>query len=114
MSCNKTKVHQSIPLACLLKILRKKSHSHSDKWLAADVLEFVVGNPQTQEHPRINLDENTQTERSFHMVCMLVSGSSFCLFKGFLGARLFIFARYFEETCQRWILKSKHLCFEFV
>lgn len=50
---------------------KKNSHNHSDEWLAADVLEFVIGNPQTQEHPRINWDENAQSEVSFHMVCML-------------------------------------------
>lgn len=34
----------------------------------ADVLSFVIGNPQTREHPRLNLDENTQLEVSFQMV----------------------------------------------
>lgn len=69
------KQHQSTQLTSNLKILRrKKSHNGSDKWLAADVLEFIIGNPQTQEHPRINHDEDTQSEGSFHMVCMLVAG----------------------------------------
>lgn len=45
---------ESIQLAGYLK------NSYSDEWLAADVLEFVVGNPQTQEHPRISQEENTQ------------------------------------------------------
>lgn len=35
-------------------------------WIIADVLEFVVGNPQTAEHPRLNLDENTQSQDLFH------------------------------------------------
>lgn len=65
--------------------------------------EFVIGHPQTQEQPRINLCENTQTEVSFHMVCMLVTGFSLCLFNG-LRRPDFMFAGYFEETRQRWIL----------
>lgn len=37
-------------LCNLTKLRRKKSpHNHSDMWLAADVSEFVVGRPQTQE-----------------------------------------------------------------
>lgn len=57
------------------KIKKKKNpHNLSDEWLAADVSDFVIANPQTQEHPRINLDKNTQSEGSFHMVGSLVAG----------------------------------------
>ena len=93
-------------LAFYLKIRKP----HNGEWLAADVLEFVIGTPQTQEHPRINWDENAQSEVLFHMFCMLVAGFSLCLFKGFRGPD-FIFAGYFEETCQGWILNTKRLEF---
>lgn len=95
-------------LCNLTKLSKKNPHNHSDEWLAADVSEFVIGNPQTQEHPRINLDKNTQSEVSFHMVGSLVAGLYLCLFKGFRGPD-FIFAGYFEETHQRWILSAKTL-----
>lgn len=57
-----------------------KSPQSQDMWIIADVLEFVVGNPQTAEHPRLNLDENTQSQDSFQMVCMTVAGLVLCLF----------------------------------
>lgn len=70
------------------------------------LLWSLFGNPQTQEHPGLNLDENTQSQVSFQTLCLLVAGP--CLFKGFGGTE-FLFAGYFEGTCQRRILDATRL-----
>ncbi len=98
---------QSIQLACNLKILRKKiptiiqtSGSLQMFWSLLLVIH------QAQEHPRINQDWCTQSEVSFHMVCMLVAGFSLCLFKGFREPG--IFAGYLKRLAKGGSWKQKH------